>query len=210
MARIDPTDMTPAPARISTNLSIDRQTPKADFGDRVKAGLDTAAGAVANGAAVAAPFVPGGAIISAAVSSVTQFAGGAHGGGGGGGGHGGGSASSAQYAMSGVTNVGGVGGINTSVGNGAVGGGGAAIPGASGGAAGVNAGGSPFTLPGLPGNSGVTTGMMNSELISAQQDNAKLLQMQVAMQRENQVFTTVSNVLKTRHDTVKNTIGNVR
>jgi len=26
--------------------------------------------------------------------------------------------------------------------------------------------------------------------------------------RENQVFTSVSNVLKTRHDTVKNSIGN--
>ena len=30
------------------------------------------------------------------------------------------------------------------------------------------------------------------------------------MQRENQVFSTVSNVLKVRHDTVKNTIQNVR
>ena len=27
---------------------------------------------------------------------------------------------------------------------------------------------------------------------------------------ENQVFTSVSNVLKTRHDTVKNSIGNIR
>jgi hypothetical protein len=26
--------------------------------------------------------------------------------------------------------------------------------------------------------------------------------------RENQVFSSVSNVLKTRHDTVKNSIGN--
>ena len=27
---------------------------------------------------------------------------------------------------------------------------------------------------------------------------------------ENQVFTSVSNVLKTRHDTVKNSISNIR
>lgn len=41
-------------------------------------------------------------------------------------------------------------------------------------------------------------------------DNAKLLQVQIAMQRENQVFTSVSNVLKTKHDTTKNSIGNIK
>lgn len=40
--------------------------------------------------------------------------------------------------------------------------------------------------------------------------SAKLLKIQMAMQRENQVFTSVSNVLKTRHDTAKNSIGNIR
>ena len=36
-----------------------RQTPKMDFGDRMKAGLDTAAGVVATGAVVvASPVVP--------------------------------------------------------------------------------------------------------------------------------------------------------
>ena len=33
---------------------------------------------------------------------------------------------------------------------------------------------------------------------------------QEAMQRESMVFTSVSNVLKTRHDTAKNSISNVR
>ena len=42
--RIDST-----PARISTNLTIERQTPKRDFGDRMKAGLETAGGILANG-----------------------------------------------------------------------------------------------------------------------------------------------------------------
>ena len=41
--RIDST-----PARISTNLTIERQTPKRDFGDRMKAGLETAGGMLAN------------------------------------------------------------------------------------------------------------------------------------------------------------------
>ncbi|MEP7106947.1 MAG: hypothetical protein ABI760_03180 [Ferruginibacter sp.] len=40
--------------------------------------------------------------------------------------------------------------------------------------------------------------------------NAQYLQMQMQMNREGHVFTSVSNVLKTRHDTVKNSISNVR
>lgn len=44
--RIDST-----PARISTNMTIERQTPKRDFGDRMKAGLETAGGVLANGKA---------------------------------------------------------------------------------------------------------------------------------------------------------------
>lgn len=36
------------------------------------------------------------------------------------------------------------------------------------------------------------------------------LQVQMSMQRENQIFTSVSNVLETRQDTVKNSIGNVK
>jgi hypothetical protein len=39
--------------------------------------------------------------------------------------------------------------------------------------------------------------------------NTQMLQVQIAMQRENQMFTSVSNVLKTKHDTVKNSISNV-
>ena len=41
-------------------------------------------------------------------------------------------------------------------------------------------------------------------------ETAAILKVQMSMQRENQVFTSVSNVLKTRHDTVKNAIGNIR
>ena len=71
--------------------------------------------------------------------------------------------------------------------------------------------GSP-TMPNLTGGSTTTSqvGMMNNELASMTAENAKLLQVQIAMQRENEIFTSVSNALKTKHDTVKNTIGNVR
>lgn len=189
--RIDPT-----PVRISTNLTIDRQTPKSDFGDRVKAGLDTGAAAVANGAAIAAPFVPGGAIVSAAVSSVSQLSNHQSSGQGG--------AVSQQYAMSGVIPVSGSGsgGINTTVGGGA--GGGSVTPTAVGG---TTAGGN---VNYAPGTGGGTVAQMQSDLIAAQAENGRLMQVQMQMQRENQVFSTVSNVLKVRHDTVKNTIQNVR
>lgn len=190
--RIDPT-----PARISTNLTIERQTPKTDFGTRVKAGLDTAAGAVANGAALVGNFVPGGAIVSAAVSSVTNLTNNQTPSGGG--------AVSAAYASTGVVNIGGgapSGGVNTTVGSGTTGAG--SMPGI-----GSTVGGGGNLVTG-GGNGGGTLGQMNSDLVTAQQENAKLIQVQMSLQRENQVFSTVSNVLKTRHDTVKNTISNVR
>jgi hypothetical protein len=40
--------------------------------------------------------------------------------------------------------------------------------------------------------------------------SAMLQRIQMALQKESQVFTSVSNVLKTRHDTAKNAINNVR
>ena len=36
------------------------------------------------------------------------------------------------------------------------------------------------------------------------------LKLQSQMQKENRAFTSVSNVLKKRHDTLKNAIGNIR
>ncbi|MGA9525204.1 MAG: hypothetical protein WBV82_27335, partial [Myxococcaceae bacterium] len=63
----------------------------------------------------------------------------------------------------------------------------------------------------LPGNiSGGTTAGFASDLDMMRRTNLELMSAQMAMQKENQVFTTVSNVLKVRHDTVKNTIQNVR
>ena len=47
-----PIRLDPTPARISTNMTIERQTPKRDFGDRMKAGLDTAGSMLANAKAL--------------------------------------------------------------------------------------------------------------------------------------------------------------
>jgi hypothetical protein len=40
--------------------------------------------------------------------------------------------------------------------------------------------------------------------------STQYLQLQTAMQQDNRQYTTVSNVLKTKHDTVKNSINNIR
>lgn len=39
--------------------------------------------------------------------------------------------------------------------------------------------------------------------------NLQYLQLQIQMQNENRQYTTLSNILKTKHDTVKNSISNV-
>ncbi len=40
--------------------------------------------------------------------------------------------------------------------------------------------------------------------------NLQFLQLQSQMQQENRSYTAVSNIMKTKHDTVKNSISNVR
>ncbi len=174
------------PMRISNNVTIARQTPKMDFGDRMKAGLDTAAGVVANGAAVVGGIVPGAAIVSAAVSSVGSMTNNVTPSGGGGGGM-----VASQYGASGVQQLG---GLNTTVGG-------------TGGSSVGAAGGSPNYIP----NGGTTPiGDINNGLQQTQNENVQMIKLQMSMQRENMVFTSVSNVLKLRHDTAKNSIGNVR
>ena len=40
--------------------------------------------------------------------------------------------------------------------------------------------------------------------------NLQYLQLQAQMQAKNRTYTAVSNIMKTKHDTVKNSISNVR
>lgn len=170
----------PAPVRLSTKITEARQTPNNSFGSRIQNGAAATANVVASGAAVAAPFVPGGAIVSAAVSGVSTMAG---------------SASSGQSSVgagsvgaSFYANGGGVGGAsvpNVSSGSGTVGG--------------VNVG---STGGDVASGSGIDLAKMHA-------DNMQYLALQNNMQQENQVFSTLSNVLKVRHDTAKNSIGNI-
>ncbi|HZH78123.1 MAG TPA: hypothetical protein VEY88_18990 [Archangium sp.] len=171
--------------RMSTNMTTARVTPDTSFSARVQSGVGTAANVVAGGVGVAAQMIPGGGVVSAAVSSLTTF------------GNASGSGSAPYYgaamASGGVP-------MNTNVPTGGVPGGG------TGGATGTTTNG--LNLGGN-GGSGVGT-EFNGEMQSMFAEQKKLLGVQVAMQRENQVFSTISNVLKTRHDTSKNAIGNIR
>jgi hypothetical protein len=170
--------------RMSTNVTTARVTPDTSFSARVQSGVGTAANVVASGVGMAAQMVPGGSVVSAAVSSLTTF------------GSASGSGSAPYYgaamASGGVP-------MNTTVGAGG------GIPG------GTTAGG-PNTTNGLNlGGGASNTGTeFNGEMQSMFAEQKKLLGVQVAMQRENQVFSTISNVLKTRHDSAKNSIGNIR
>jgi hypothetical protein len=172
------------PNRISMNVSVGKQTQGATFGERVNAGLHQAGNAVASGAALVGGVIPGAGIVSAAVSSVTNLSGGA-----------GSPAASAGYAATGVVNLGsGGGGMSTTVG----GGGGSVTTG------GVS---NPNLQQGVAAND---VGTANNSIADMTKQNAQMMQVQIAMQRENQIFTSVSNVLKTKHDTVKNSISNIR
>ena len=77
--------------------------------------------------------------------------------------------------------------------------------------------------PANPGNSGPISSSTGSDsasqsLMAATQQmqetqmsfNLQYLQLQNQMQNENRQYTAVSNIMKTKHDTVKNSISNIR
>ncbi len=164
-----------------------RQSPKTDFGTQVRNGVAAGGGAAAGAIGVAAPFVPGAAVVSAAVS-------GAVGGGGGGGGFGGQGAGGAG-APAGSQQVGADGiPIGGSYLNSSTGGQGAAAGGGT----------------GAPGSQQDLLNQTKGMQEMAQSFNLQYLQLQEKMQAENRSFSTVSNVMKTKHDTAKSSISNVR
>lgn len=173
--------------RMSTNLTTARVTPDTSFAARVQTGVGQAANAVAGGVGVMASMVPGGSVVSAAVSSLTTF------------GNTSGSGSG-PYVGAALASGGGAGGspMSTTLGSGIVSG-----NTGTGGAAGSSSG-----LVSTTNNA--TGGEFNGEMQSMFTEQKKLLGVQMSLQRENQVFSTISNVMKTRHDTSKNAIGNIR
>ncbi len=158
-----------------------KQGRKTNFGEKLQSGLSAAGQALASGVSLA-----GGAVgLSGPAGVVSQAI-----------------SSATTFTNGGATgnayaaSIGGMsaGGINT------VGGGGS-VQGAPAGNGGVN-----LTAGASTGN----TGFNNNAIAGESANLQNMLNVQMQVQKENQVFTSISNVLKTKHDTVKNTISNVR
>lgn len=168
------------PNRISMNVTVPKQTQGSTFGEKVSTGLNAAGSAIQQGASLLGGALPGGAVISAAVSSVGNLAGGS-------------GAAAASYAATGVV------GLNTGTGAGA------------GGTSPISVGAGSAGGPNLTAGAGTNgMGQYNNSIADMSSQNNQMLQVQIAMQRENTMFSSISNVLKTKHDTAKNSVGNIR
>ncbi len=60
------------------------------------------------------------------------------------------------------------------------------------------------------GANGASNGGIEDVLAKQSQDTMYYLNLQMQIQDENRYYTTVSNTMKARHDTVKNSISNLR
>jgi hypothetical protein len=69
----------------------------------------------------------------------------------------------------------------------------------------------PMNTTGLPATTTAgTPGNIESSLQQSQEMNLYFLQIQEAVNAQNRSFTTLSNVMKAEHETVKTAIGNIR
>jgi hypothetical protein len=84
---------------------------------------------------------------------------------------------------------------------------GGAVGGAVGGAAGSLIGGG---VPGVAGTPGGDINQAHAMQRESQAFNLQLLNLQQEVQDENRRFTTLSNVIKSAHDTAKAAVGNIR
>ena len=158
--------------RATIDYSRTPQTSGTKFGDQLSA---TADAALATGQ-LAAAYIPGGAIISAAISGVATIK-------------------------------------NATVGAGVASGSSAIM------SSGAAAGGAATTTGGLAvagtgtGTAGTSQGMldqMQKYTEMNQSFNMQYLQLQQQMQDESRKFSVISNIMKTKHDTAKNSISNLR
>jgi hypothetical protein len=167
---------------LNQSTTTPRTSARTDFGAQMRNGIAAGGGAASQAIGVAAPFVPGAAVVSAAVSGAAGSVGG---------GGSGGFASGGSGGLAGAQSVG---------------------------ADGIPIGGSALNSSGGATGSAASGGSSQQDLLNqtkgmqemAQSFNLQYLQLQEKMQAENRSFSTVSNVMKTKHDTAKSSISNVR
>jgi hypothetical protein len=150
--------------RVQIDQARTRQAPRTDFGSVMSTGLSRGTDAVLQAGQLAAPFIPGGAVLSAAVTGVGSL----------------------KSSASGLSNTG---------------------------ATGLNSNGL-SSSSGMTGSMSSTTSAPASGTTGVDSTMAAAKQMQEMlqqkMQADNRQFTTLSNIMKTKHDTAKNAINNVR
>ncbi len=178
--------------RIGTLLvapSTERKAEPGQFATALKAATAGVAAGLSMGASLAAPFVPGGAVLAGALrATATQAlpAGGP-----------GPSTGSSSLALP-ATGPGTTAGLAASVGL-------AAAAGA--------ARAAPSTLAPTAGVAGTGGGDLleatRALQLQSQSFNLQYLELQEAMQRESREFTAMSNVMKVRHDSAKAAITNI-
>ena len=170
--------------RVNINQSRARQTAKTDFGSVMKTGISKTANAVAQAGQVAAPFIPGGAVLSAAISGVGSLKT---------------SASGMTAASSGSTGL--VAGSGTTGGTTSL----ASSSGSSNSVFGA------VENQAAEGDSSAQMMLATKEMQEMNQSfNLQYLGLQESMQADNRQFTLMSNIMKTKHDGAKNAISNVR
>ena len=161
--------------RVQIDSSRARQTPKTDFGSVFQSGLSKTADTVMDAGQLAAPFVPGGAVLSAAITGLGGLK----------------SKGAASTAPNAVV----VGGNTSSTGT----------------SGSTSSNFSNMEALAAEGDSGAMQLLATKEMQEMNQSfNLQYLELQQNMQNENRKFTTLSNVMKTKHDTAKATINNVR
>lgn len=212
--------------RLSTVATTTRQTPKTDFGSIMRNGLIRTGQVVSQGLQVAAPFIPGGAIVSAALAGANSAAGMAGpsyarsgaaltaGGGGGGGAYG--------STASGLTSVGSGPGGGPTMAGGTGASGVLGIPGQAP-SLGANLAQPATNFAGAAGQNAVagagasSTDAFNQMMSATRQMsefqasfNLQYLQLQQKIQIDTRQFNLISNIMKTKHDAAKNALNNVR
>lgn len=205
----------PSSMRLSTVATSTRQTPKTDFGTVMRSGLIRAGSAVTSGLNVAAPFLPAGSIVSAALASATQSSATQISGGVGGsplpGTQMSGGVASAAFPANQVTPFGAQKANRFQVASNPV----AAARGTVGGAATANAafgGGGAVGSTNLQPNASFDNMMQATKQMAEYQAsfNLQYLQLQQQVQADTRQFNLISNIMKTKHDAAKNALNNVR
>ena len=183
---------------VETRQSSLRQTPNNSFGSQFKNGLAQTANVVGGTAQAAGYAIPGASVVGAAISQLGQVRDTSAG------------TSNMAPNASGLVPSNGIGGSS-------LGGGGSATLAATGidGSSGVGGGGGGYLGQVATSAQG---GNASSQLLMATQQmtelnqtfNLQYLQLQEKMQQENREFSAMSNVMKAKSDTAKNSLSNLK